>query len=265
MHLLQKNKNLKNLHFQKAFFSIKQNKYKNAKKDFIEYLKKGGDLELVLGHLKTSPQFSVEDSLFFVQNEKTFYLDYLADHDYKLIQAIQEWYAIDQYFNIWKNKVLDDRIEQQTIRKIIFQKNLLELKLYVLQNNGQLPQFENIGYFQKPIILMVMHHTRKDSIDEQTFQFFKKILRDEICNRFTYSPNIYVHLIDNMQLVKEDDHKQVYGQHIDFKSRQILPLKYPKTVDSLRAEIGLLPLKLYAESQNVSLPENYYYGPDSNQ
>src|SRR5690606_37504465 len=135
--------------------------------------------------------------------------------------------------------------------------NLLKLKEFVNSNDGKLPQFEQVGFFTKPVVLAIMHHTRKDSIDEKNFQFFEKVLREEICTRFTYVPNTYVHLIDNMQLVMEENYKQVYGEHIDYKKKQIYPLKYPKKVDSLRAAIGLLPLKLHAELSNVSLPNNY--------
>lgn len=257
VNLLQQNKNFKNLEYQKAFFNIRQHRYNEAKEDFIEYLGKGGDVKLVLNNLKISPNFSTEDSLFFVKNEKSLFLTYLENYDYQLILKLKEWYALDQYFNIWKNDVLENKAEQQALRKRIFQRNLLELRDWVIQNDSQLPQFNEIGYFQKPIILIIMHHTRNDSVDEQNYEFFEKILREEICNRFTYSPSVYVHLIDNMQLVSEENFKQVYGHHINYKENQIYPLKFPDKVDSLRAEIGLLPLAMYAEMQNVSLPENY--------
>lgn len=255
---------MKPLDFQEATLAIKHDKYGKAKESFIKYLNSGGTVESVLNQLKESPNFSREDSLFFIKNEKTFFLTFLENHDYEMILHLRDLDAVDQYFNIWKNKVLENRAEQHALRKKIFQKNLLKLKELVEINDGKLPQFEQVGFFTKPVILAIMHHTRNDSIDEQNFQFFERVLREEICDRFTYIPNTYVHLIDNMQLVMEENYKQVYGEHIDHKKKQIHPLKYPEKVDSLRAAIGLLPLKLYAEMRNVSLPENYHYSSDIN-
>jgi hypothetical protein len=263
-NILEDNKTSRNLDFQEASLAIMQDKYDEAREGFIKYLNNGGTIGAVLNKLQDSPDFTQRDSLFLVENEKSFFLEYLKNYDYKLILELNELYAVDQYFNIWKNKVLEDRAEQHAIRKKIFRQNLIKLKEFVISNDGKLPQFEQVGFGTKPVILAIMHHTRNDSIDEQNFQFFEEVLRDEICNRFTYIPNTYVHLIDNMQLVFEKDHKQVYGEHINSREKQIYPLKYPAKVDSLRASIGLLPLKLHAEINNVSLPENYSYGSDSN-
>lgn len=70
-NILKKNQALKKLDFQEAFLAIKQDQYDKAKEGFVKYLNNGGTIEAVLNNLKESPDFSPEDSLFFVKNEKS--------------------------------------------------------------------------------------------------------------------------------------------------------------------------------------------------
>lgn len=248
--------------------SVYYNLGKNEKGLFHleEYLRKGGDIKLVMRNRKKifNNRITKQDSSFLVLKKYEYQSMYFSKIDVSLYNLVQRWYHTDQYFSIWQNDLLGNKKEQHKIRQKIFQNNLTELREFIVKDNkGLIPQFSQLGYYLKPLSLMFIHHTRKDSIDEVNHKFFKHLLKEEVCTRFTYSPVSYVQLIDNMQRVWEEGEPQVYGHYINHKIKQIYPLKFPGKVDSLRAEIGLLPLKIYAEMKNVKLPENYNNSNDS--
>lgn len=199
---------------------------------------------------------SKKDSLTLIKKAPELRGTFFGKIDYNLYQKVYYWYNPDQYFakeNIWGG-----RSAQHPIRKQIFKNNLSALREYVeKENNRLLPQSSQLGLELMPIKVMLLHHTREDSIDTVNYDFFERKLREELCSGTSYGPTNYAQFVDNMQLVVDKGEKQIYGYHINWKTKQIYPLKYPEKVDSLRASIGLIDLKRYAKIKNVKLPENY--------
>jgi hypothetical protein len=176
--------------------------------------------------------------------------------DEKMYNEIKYRYHADQYLS--SENFYGGRKAQHPIRLKIFQNNLTNLRTYIIQNNNsQLPQYNQVGNATRDISVMLLHHTRLDSVDEVNYAFFEKVLKEEVRSRKSYSPYNYIQFVDNMQLVIEEGKLQVYGHHRNFKTNKICELKYPEEVDRLRAEIGLRPLKEYARINGFTLPDNY--------
>ena len=176
--------------------------------------------------------------------------------DEKMYNEIKYMYYADQYLS--SENFYGGRKAQHPIRLKVFQNNLTNLRKYIIQNNqSQLPQYNQVGNATRDISVMLLHHTRLDSIDEVNYAFFEKILKDEVIFRKSYTPYNYIQFVDNMQLVIEEGKPQLYGHHRNFKTNKICELKYPEKVDSLRAEIGVRPLKEYARLNGFALPDNY--------
>lgn len=230
----------------------------NKKKKGIQFLEKAliNGSDITDFDKESYTYLSKKDSLILIQKTPKLRGKFFSKIDFYLYQKVYYWYNPDQYFakeNIWGG-----RKEQHPIRKNIFKNNLTALREYVQkENKGRMPQASQLGSAMMPIKVMLIHHTREDSIDTVNYNFFEKKLREEICSGNSYSPVNYAQFVDNMQLIVDKGEKQIYGYFINWKTKQIYPLKYPEKVDSLRASIGLIDLKSYAKIRNVKLPENY--------
>lgn len=230
----------------------------NKKKKGIQFLEKAliNGSEITDFDKETYSYLSKKDSISLVQKAPKLRGKFFSKIDYDLYQKVYYWYNPDQYFA--KENVWGGRKEQHPIRKSIFKNNLSALREYIeKENKGHMPQSSQLKNALIPIKVMLLHHTREDSIDTVNYNFFEKKLKEEICTGNSYSPVNYAQFVDNMQLIMERGEKQVYGYFINWKTKQIYPLKHPEKVDSLRASIGLIDLKSYAKMRNVKLPENY--------
>lgn len=176
--------------------------------------------------------------------------------DEELYNLVNYLYSADQY--LARENFYGGRKTQHPIRKKVFQNNLTLLRNHIIQNNtNQLPQRSEIGNLTREVVLIMMHHTRLDSIDEVNYNFFEPLLKEEVLIRKSYSPYTYIQFVDNMQLVVEEGKLQVYGHFRNYKTNKIFELKFPEKVDELRAEIGLQSLKEYAKKNDFILPDNY--------
>ncbi|MDL2141415.1 hypothetical protein QQY79_02695 [Flavobacterium tructae] len=232
------------------------------KKQGLKFLKKslktGSTLDLEF--INTIP----ERQLFKIKKRynkyrSVFYRTYNED----LFNYVTYLVNTDQY--LAKENFYGGRKEQHKIREKVFQKNLTNLRGYIIvKNKGILPQYNQIGNLTTAVTLMLIHHTSNDSIDGVNYRFFEPLIKEEVLLRKTYSPYTYIQFIDNMVNVKECGDKQVYGHYRDYKTKKIYPLMFPNKVDSLRASIGLSPLKDYAIKHGFGLPENYVEKNDFN-
>lgn len=245
------------VNFGKMEIYSRLNKRRLFRKIFVKEMKNGNSFETIYNNLENKHiRISTKDSIYLSKKEADARGIYYTKADVHLLEKINYWYNTDQYFA--KENFDGGRKNQHITRSKIFQNNLAQLKKYIEEeNNGILPQYNQIGSKKLPIIVMLLHHTRLNHIDTLNYNFFEKKLKEEVCLRDTYSPITYIQFVDNMQLVMESGEKQIYGHYIDWKKKQIYPLKYPDKVNSLRAELGLLSIEEYAEMKNVKLPENY--------
>lgn len=240
-----------------AYYKIGNNR--KGLKYLEKAMKHGYTLKQVFNNKELAELMPQKDSIYLTSHEKEIQGYFFSKVDLELYNLSKKWFYNDQLMNIFNNKFIEDSI-QHNIRQKIFTKNLTELREWVeSKNKGILPQFSQLGYQLKPIYLMIIHHTRKDSIDSLNYNYFKNKLYDEVCNHTTYSPYTYTQIVDNMQLIWEEGHKQLYGQNIDYKNKTIFPLINYKLVDSLRNDIGLAPLIMYAKKNNLTLPKEYQY------
>lgn len=232
------------------YYSLKKNK---SGFKFLKRAIKNGetlDREYVIASLPNYDLIRIKK--IYSKLRAKFYLKFNEE----MYQEIKYLYNADQY--LAKEKFYGGRREQHPIRKKIFQNNLTKLKDYIINHNdGKLPQYNQIGNLTTDIAVMLLHHTRLDSIDEANYAFFESLLKEEVLYRKTYTPYTYIQFVDNMQQVMEEGKLQIYGHFRNFKTNRICPLKYPEKVDSLRAVIGLEPLKEYARKKGFLLPENY--------
>lgn len=217
----------------------------------IQAIKEGSNIELIDLTFIPNSDYQLISKDF--EKLKAFYY---SNRNNEMCEFIKYLYNTDQYFA--KEDFYGGRRAQHPIRQKIFQNNLTKLREYIIEkNNSILPQKEQIGGITRDVVVMLMHHTRLDSIDEVNHEFFEPILKQEVLYRKSYSPFTYVQFVDNMQLVMEENRLQVYGHFRNFKTNKICDLKYPEKVDLLRAEIGLQPLKEYALKNGFLLPDNY--------
>jgi len=230
----------------------------NKKQKGIQFLEKAliNGSDITDFDKETYSYLSKKDSLSLLQKAPKLRGKFFSKIDYDLYQKVYYLYNPDQYFA--KENVWGGRKEQHPIRKSIFKNNLSALREYIeKENKGHMPQSSQLKNALMPIKVMLLHHSREDSIDTVNYNFFEKKLKEEICTGNSYGPVNYAQFVDNMQLIVDKGEKQVYGYFINWKTKQIYPLKYPEKVDSLRASIGLIDLKSYAKIKNVKLPENY--------
>lgn len=237
---------------QSVYWGLANYSYKTKRQNKgYKYLKKYVEISGVSLDELFAFNFSIpkKDSLKIKNNYSRWHKNFMKNSDLSLYNQLMYYHHADQYFAT--QKILTDKKSQFHIREKIFQNNLTELRKTVFHNRG-LPQASELGrYGSTPITLILLHHRRNDSIDQANYQFFEKSLRKEICEGNTYSPSLYARFVDNMEQVCSEDKPQLYGQFVDFrlKEKKTLPLKHPKEVDSLRKNIGLLPLDMFARKK----------------
>lgn len=140
----------------------------------------------------------------------------------------------------------ESKYDQETIeRKCAETDSINEAKAKAIINNYGYPGYNLVGEWSNDFWAIVQHCDDDIPFQEQVLALMKKELV-----RNNASKENYAYLLDRVLVGKHQ--KQIYGTQVrvDPKTHKAtpLPLKYPKSVNKLRKQVGMQPLEVYLKS-----------------
>jgi len=175
----------------------------------------------------------------------------VTKHDTLLIQKIDSMFKDDQFWRKEYVKVAQKQksdYDEETIqRKWANADSINELKAKAIINKYGYPGYNVAGEKSDTFFWIIQHCD-----DDVPFQeHVLALMKIEIAKNNASKEN-FAYLTDRVLMNKKQ--KQIYGTqvHTDPKTHKSTPwpLKYPKSIDKLRKEMGMEPLAVYLKSFN---------------
>jgi hypothetical protein len=166
--------------------------------------------------------------------------------DSALIKEIANMFKDDQFWRkeyIKVNKKEKSDYDQETIEKRWKTTDSInELKAKVIINKYGYPGYDLVGEISDDFWAIIQHCD-----DDAPFQeHVLRLMKIQIAKNNASKEN-YAYLVDRVLVNKHQ--KQIYGTQIHLNSTTHksapFPLKYPKSVNKFRKEMGLEPLEVY--------------------
>jgi len=166
-------------------------------------------------------------------------------HDTVLIQQIDTMFKNDQLWRKEYNKLMKKQsaYDEDTIEKRMAGADSINaLKAKAIINKYGYPGYSLVGEWSNDFWAIVQHCDDDIPFQEQVLALMKKEIAHDNASKENYA-----YLSDRVLVNKHQ--KQIYGTqvHINLKTKRAepFPLKYPKTVDALRKNMGMQPLAEY--------------------
>lgn len=169
----------------------------------------------------------------------------IIQKDSDLIKKIDTMFNDDQFWRKESMKGKSD-YDQATIEKRMeLSDSINELKAKAIINKYGYPGYNLVGDASRKFWAIIQHCDDDIPFQEQVLILMKK----EIVKNNADKEN-YAYLVDRVLVNKHQ--KQIYGTQIHLNSTTHksapFPLKYPKSVNKLRKEMGLEPLEVYLKN-----------------
>ncbi|MCS3733696.1 DUF6624 domain-containing protein [Mucilaginibacter dorajii] len=174
-----------------------------------------------------------------------------AKLDTSLIQRIDSMFKDDQRWRKEYNKFQQKKsaFDEETINSNWLRADSInEVKAKAIINKYGYPGYNRVGDTSNDFWAIVQHCDDDIAFQERILVLLKKEVDKNNADRSNYA------LLTDRVLVNKHQ-KQIYGTQIklDPKTKKAapFPLKFPKSVDKLRKQMGLGPLAVYVKSFNT--------------